>query len=245
VVAVTIAVMRIALWLLLVAACGKSAETGSSVDSSETCGIKVKILADADDYGVVTLEFENVSDETVTVGSSTRAAFADSSGNAMEAVVRAGPGSEADWFGPTRLPSKTRRRLDVKLGGGDAAMLDRIEVPGSGPGRVPTCTVKASGLATSATAVDARAARTRDKTARQEASHETVEGFRKAMCECKDAACADKVNAEMARWGSEMARTADKNEKPDSTAMTRMNEVLTKYTECMTKLMMMPRVPPE
>jgi hypothetical protein len=65
-----------------------------------------------------------------------------------------------------------------------------------------------------------------------------MEGFSKSMCECKDKACADKVNDEMAKWGAEMSKTADKDAKPDPEMAKKSADVMTKYTECMTKLMM-------
>jgi len=67
-----------------------------------------------------------------------------------------------------------------------------------------------------------------------------MEGFQKSMCDCKDKACADKVNEDMAKWGTEMAKTmgAAKDEKPDPDLAKKSADVMTKYTECMTKLMM-------
>ena len=67
-----------------------------------------------------------------------------------------------------------------------------------------------------------------------------MEGFQKQMCECKDKACADKVNEEMSKWGTEMAKNAKPGEaeKPDPEMAKKSADVMTKYTECMTKLMM-------
>ncbi len=65
-----------------------------------------------------------------------------------------------------------------------------------------------------------------------------MEEFSKAMCECKDKACADKVNADMTTWGTEMAKTADKDAKPDPDMAKKSADIMTKYTECMTKVMM-------
>jgi hypothetical protein len=65
-----------------------------------------------------------------------------------------------------------------------------------------------------------------------------MEGFQKSMCECKDKACADKVSADMASWGTEMAKTAGKDQKPDPEMVKKSADIMTKYTECMTKLMM-------
>ena len=67
-----------------------------------------------------------------------------------------------------------------------------------------------------------------------------MEEFSKAMCECKDKGCADKVNGDMAKWGTEMAKTAGKatDEKPDPEMAKKSADIMTKYTECMTKSMM-------
>ncbi len=64
--------------------------------------------------------------------------------------------------------------------------------------------------------------------------------FSKQMCECKDKACADKVNEDMSKWGMEMAKSAGSyDERPDPDMARRSAEIMTRYTECMTKLMMM------
>jgi hypothetical protein len=67
-----------------------------------------------------------------------------------------------------------------------------------------------------------------------------MEEFQKKMCDCKDKACSDKVNEEMTKWGTEMAKTAgaDKDAKPDPELAKKSADIMTKYTECMTKNMM-------
>ncbi len=68
-----------------------------------------------------------------------------------------------------------------------------------------------------------------------------MEEFSKAMCDCKDKACADKVNADMSKWGSEMAKNAGAakaDDKPDPEMAKKSADIMTKYTECMTKMMM-------
>ena len=67
-----------------------------------------------------------------------------------------------------------------------------------------------------------------------------MEGFSKSMCDCKDKACADKVNEDMTKWGTEMAKSAgaSKDDKPDPDLAKKSADIMTKYTECMTKLMM-------
>jgi hypothetical protein len=67
-----------------------------------------------------------------------------------------------------------------------------------------------------------------------------MEEFAKSMCDCKDKGCADKVNGDMAKWGTEMAKNAGaaKDEKPDPEMAKKSADIMTKYTDCMTKLMM-------
>ncbi len=67
-----------------------------------------------------------------------------------------------------------------------------------------------------------------------------MEEFAKSMCDCKDKGCADKVNGDMSKWGTEMAKTAGaaKDEKPDPEMAKKSADIMTKYTDCMTKLMM-------
>jgi hypothetical protein len=77
---------------------------------------------------------------------------------------------------------------------------------------------------------------------KKKSSDDTVaklEGFSKAMCECKDKACADKVNQDMTTWGTEMAKNAgNKDAKPDPDVAKKSADAMTKYAECMTKAMM-------
>jgi hypothetical protein len=64
-----------------------------------------------------------------------------------------------------------------------------------------------------------------------------MEEFQDAMCGCTDKACADRVQDEMTTWGSEAARKSSKWDKPDPAMVKKAGEIMTKYTECMTKLM--------
>ena len=54
-----------------------------------------------------------------------------------------------------------------------------------------------------------------------------MEGFSKAMCECKDKACADKVQEDMTKWGTEAAKTAKPDEKPDPEMVKKSGEIMT------------------
>ncbi len=66
------------------------------------------------------------------------------------------------------------------------------------------------------------------------------------MCACKDKACADRVNEELTRWSTEMARDAGqvRDHKPDEEAMKKMVDAGTRYGECMTKVMGEPYATP-
>jgi hypothetical protein len=65
--------------------------------------------------------------------------------------------------------------------------------------------------------------------------------FSDSMCKCADKACADKVQADMTKWSTDMAaKGSKKDEKPDEATMKKMTEVGQKYAECMTKAMTAP-----
>ena len=64
-----------------------------------------------------------------------------------------------------------------------------------------------------------------------------MEGFQKRMCACKDKKCADKVNDDMTKWGTEMAKNSRPDGRPSQDVIKKSVDVMTKYTECMTKLM--------
>jgi hypothetical protein len=67
-----------------------------------------------------------------------------------------------------------------------------------------------------------------------------VKEFSGKMCECKDKACADKVNEEYTKWGAEMAKNAKPEDAKSVSAedTKAMTEAATKYSECYTKLAM-------
>jgi hypothetical protein len=69
--------------------------------------------------------------------------------------------------------------------------------------------------------------------------------FKDKMCACKDKKCADDVQDQMNKWSAENAKSAgDKPEKPDEKTMKEMQEVGTKYGECMAKAMGGGETPP-
>lgn len=70
-----------------------------------------------------------------------------------------------------------------------------------------------------------------------------MERFQRKMCKCRDRVCADKVNEEMTKWGTEMAKNASgkSDDKPDPQIAKKSADIMTKYTECMTKVYMSPR----
>ncbi len=62
--------------------------------------------------------------------------------------------------------------------------------------------------------------------------------FKDEMCKCTDKKCADAVQDKMNKWSAENAKSAgDKPEKPSDEDMKKMQEVGTKYGECMAKAM--------
>jgi hypothetical protein len=66
-----------------------------------------------------------------------------------------------------------------------------------------------------------------------------MEHFQRRMCNCKDKACADGTNEAMTKWGTEMAKNySGKDEKPNPDMAKKSADIMTKYVECMTKLMM-------
>ncbi|MBA2543030.1 MAG: hypothetical protein H0V17_25540 [Deltaproteobacteria bacterium] len=67
-----------------------------------------------------------------------------------------------------------------------------------------------------------------------------MEAFSDRMCGCKDKACADQVNEDMSKWGTDMAKNAGAydDERPDPELAKKSADIMTRYTECMTKLMM-------
>ena len=70
------------------------------------------------------------------------------------------------------------------------------------------------------------------------AALERMRTFKDMMCACKDKACADKVQDDMNKWASDMAKTAgERPVRPDEQAMKDMQEVATRYGECMAKAM--------
>jgi ketosteroid isomerase-like protein len=65
-----------------------------------------------------------------------------------------------------------------------------------------------------------------------------LEQFKDKMCACKDKACAEKMNEEYARWGSEMAKNAGERPTAMSEEMTqKFVEAGMRYAECMQKAM--------
>jgi len=69
--------------------------------------------------------------------------------------------------------------------------------------------------------------------------------FKDKMCACKDKKCADGVQDEMNKWSADNAKNAgDKPEKPDEKTMKEMQDVGTKYGECMAKAMGGGETPP-
>jgi hypothetical protein len=72
-----------------------------------------------------------------------------------------------------------------------------------------------------------------------------MEYFTGRMCSCKDKPCADGVNESMTKWGTELAKNwKGKDQKPDPDMARKSADIMTRYTECMTKNMMGDMKPP-
>jgi hypothetical protein len=214
--------MKLMVAVVVAAGCGSS----SSKSVEPSCGVGVKLVS-AQRHRVE-LEFDNVTSDTVRIGGSSRAAFVDLDGNAMSAVTD--PGSD-DWFQGFSLPTDSHRRVRVKLSSsGDGRKLDRIEVPDSG--RTQSCTIRIAGLV--ATKSD------RPSRGSFDDAIDKMAEFSNRMCQCKDKPCADRVQDDMTKWGTEMAKNASPDaDRPDPDMVKKSGEIMTKYTECMTKLMTM------
>ncbi len=74
----------------------------------------------------------------------------------------------------------------------------------------------------------------------------TMEYFSNEVCACKDKACVMQVNEDMTKWGTEMAKkaTAIRDDKPDPALAQKSADIMTRYTECMTKILMDGTTPP-
>lgn len=73
---------------------------------------------------------------------------------------------------------------------------------------------------------------------------DTLAYFSKQMCFCKNKGCAEGVNNSMTKWGEEMSKKPVQNVKPTEGEQKQVMEIVTKYTDCMTKLMMDGQAPP-
>ena len=63
--------------------------------------------------------------------------------------------------------------------------------------------------------------------------------FKDAMCKCGegDTACAQKVVDDQKKYADEMAKSADKDAKPDPELAKKMEPIMAEYTKCATKAM--------
>lgn len=60
--------------------------------------------------------------------------------------------------------------------------------------------------------------------------------FKDAMCKCTDKACADKVNADMMKYGESMKNKKD-DSKPDQAMMDKLMGIMTEFQKCSEKAM--------
>jgi hypothetical protein len=83
-----------------------------------------------------------------------------------------------------------------------------------------------------------REARERDRVRRGAAEAiAKMSAFRDRMCVCRDQACVDRVNADMTAWGTEMARSAGRDDKVSESDTKKMFEISESTTRCMTKVL--------
>lgn len=64
---------------------------------------------------------------------------------------------------------------------------------------------------------------------------ETIERFTKTMCACTDQTCAVEVNEEMSTWGAELMKRS-----PHAVDVLGVRKQMSRYTECMTTLVLQP-----
>lgn len=70
-----------------------------------------------------------------------------------------------------------------------------------------------------------------------------LEDYKNQMCKCTDKACADKVMEDMTKWGTESAKTMDKDAKPSEDEMKKSQAISEELSKCMMKVSM-PATPP-
>ncbi len=66
---------------------------------------------------------------------------------------------------------------------------------------------------------------------------DVMEDFSQRMCACKDKACADRIQDEFTKWATEISKKMS-NQRPDPEVVKRTTDIMSRYTECMTKLFM-------
>jgi len=62
-----------------------------------------------------------------------------------------------------------------------------------------------------------------------------LEQYENKMCACANRACAEQINQELTNWITDYSKNAD--EKPDPELAKKAADIVTHYSECMTKLM--------
>jgi hypothetical protein len=67
--------------------------------------------------------------------------------------------------------------------------------------------------------------------------HTSLEYYANTMCQCSTKSCATDTDAEMQKWGAEIAKVAPKEDKPDPAAEQRSREIVDRYKRCLTERM--------
>jgi hypothetical protein len=60
------------------------------------------------------------------------------------------------------------------------------------------------------------------------------------MCACKDAACGQAVQQDVARWTSEVAASGPKSDKPTKEQEGKLGEIVVQLNDCLARLQAKP-----
>lgn len=150
--------------------------------------------------------------------------FTATDGVVLHRVVLRGDGSVADGTGTA---GKTKVDFDLELKTGKAKkQRDHLDWSKAGAPRVWSEEQNGSAWTT-----------TYDLTCKKDDPLGKLDEFSVAMCQCKDKACADKVNASMQKFADEYSKGPNKDRKPTEAEMKRATDVMMRYSNCMSKAM--------
>ena len=64
-----------------------------------------------------------------------------------------------------------------------------------------------------------------------------MEYYSDAMCKCSDKGCADHVQDDLVKWAGDLESRMSKDDKPDPALAQKAGDVMQRYAECMTKIL--------